>query len=118
MQDFELATAQLKELGTCITIFGFVRTAPSHQHYNDTVTMAKGLAEAGYGIIIGGGGGIMEAGNKGAFLKKGPSVGLSIYLPFKTRKKTPIYFEEIRFQGIKKNSSYRFKNNIFDRPNN
>ena len=58
--------------------------------------MAKGLAEAGYGIIIGGGGGIMEAGNKGAFLEKGLSVGLSIYLPFetfKTRKKTPIYFD-------------------------
>ena len=84
MRDFEMATAQLKEIGTCITIFGSARTAPSHQHYKDTVTMAKGLAEAGYGIITGGGGGIMEAGNKGAFLGEGPSVGLAIYLPFET----------------------------------
>lgn len=84
MRDFEMATAQLKEIGTCITIFGSARTAPSHQHYKDTVTIAKGLAEAGYGIITGGGGGIMEAGNKGAFLGEGPSVGLSIYLPFET----------------------------------
>ena len=84
MQDFEMATEQLKEIGTCITIFGSARTAPSHQHYKDTVAMAKGLAEAGYGIITGGGGGIMEAGNKGAFLGKGSSVGLSIYLPFET----------------------------------
>ena len=70
MQDFEMATEQLKEIGTCITIFGSARTVPSHQHYKDTVAMAKGLAEAGYGIITGGGGGIMEAGNKGAFLGK------------------------------------------------
>ena len=84
VQDFEMATAQLKEIGTCITIFGSARTAPSHQHYKDTVAIAKGLAEAGYGIITGGGGGIMEAGNKGAFLGKGTSVGLSIYLPFET----------------------------------
>ena len=79
-----MATAQLKEIGTCITIFGSARTAPSHQHYKDTVAIAKGLAEAGYGIITGGGGGIMEAGNKGAFLGEGTSVGLSIYLPFET----------------------------------
>ena len=84
MQDFEMATAQLKETGTCITIFGSARTQPSHRHYQDTVAMAKGLAEAGFGIITGGGGGIMEAGNKGAFLGKGTSVGLSIYLPFET----------------------------------
>jgi hypothetical protein len=42
VQDFEMATSQLKELGTCITIFGSARTAPSHQHYKDTVDMAKG----------------------------------------------------------------------------
>ena len=84
IQDFEMATAQLKETGTCITIFGSARTDPSHQHYQDTVFIAKELAQAGYGIITGGGGGIMEAGNKGAFLGKGTSVGLSIFLPFET----------------------------------
>ena len=67
MRDFEMATAQLKEIGTCITIFGSARTAPSHQHYKDTVTMAKGLAEAGYGIITGGGGGIWKQEIKGLF---------------------------------------------------
>ena len=79
IQDFEKATEQLKGTTNCITIFGSARTAPSHQHYKDTVAIAKGLAEAGYGIITGGGGGIMEAGNKGAFLGKG-----TFYLPFET----------------------------------
>ncbi len=67
MQDFEMATAQLKEIGTCITIFGSARTAPSHQHYKDTVAMAKGLAEAGYGIITGGGVESWKRGIKGLF---------------------------------------------------
>ena len=84
MKDFEVAKEKLKETGVCITIFGSARTASTHPHYKDTVQMAKGLAEAGFGIITGGGGGIMEAGNKGAYLAKGNSVGLSIFLPFET----------------------------------
>lgn len=84
IKDFELASKKLAKTENCITIFGSARTDPSHQHYKDVVAIAKGLAEAGFGIITGGGGGIMEAGNKGAYLGKGESVGLSIYLPFET----------------------------------
>ena len=66
---------------TCISIFGSARVKPGEKEYEETVAIAKGLAEAGYGIISGGGPGIMEAANKGAVEGGGPSVGLHIHLP-------------------------------------
>ena len=65
----------------CVSIFGSARATPGSKHYEDTVTIARSLAEAGYGIISGGGPGIMEAANKGAVEGNGPSVGLHIRLP-------------------------------------
>ncbi len=65
-----------------VTIFGSARTKEDNPHYKLTENIAKKLGENGYGIITGGGGGIMEAGNKGASEAKVDSVGLSIQLPF------------------------------------
>ncbi len=66
----------------CISIFGSARTKPENPYYQLAVDVAKRLTEEGYGIITGGGPGIMEAGNKGASLNNGISVGLNIDLPF------------------------------------
>ncbi len=65
----------------CVSIFGSARVRPDREEYRQTVALARSLAQAGYGIITGGGPGIMEAGNKGAVEGGGPSIGLSIELP-------------------------------------
>ncbi len=69
----------------CVSIFGSARITPDREEYQQTVALARMLAEAGYGIITGGGPGIMEAGNKGAVEGGGPSIGLSIELPHEQR---------------------------------
>ena len=72
----------LNAFGPCVSIFGSARTKPDHPAYKMAVDIARLLTEAGYGIITGGGPGIMEAGNKGAHIYGGRSVGLNIDLPF------------------------------------
>lgn len=71
----------LNSLPTCVSIFGSARAARDSQIYKDTVAVARLLAQSGYGIITGGGPGLMEAANKGACEGDGPSVGLHIHLP-------------------------------------
>lgn len=73
---------KLSEIGPCISIFGSARTKEDSPYYQLTVEIAQKIAKAGFGIITGGGPGIMEAGNKGAQQGKGASVGLNIDLPF------------------------------------
>lgn len=82
MAEFVQGFETLAKIGPCISIFGSARTQPGHKYYELTVDLAKRLAEEGFGIITGGGPGIMEAGNKGANLAGGRSVGLNITLPF------------------------------------
>lgn len=72
----------LNRLGPCISIFGSARTLPDSKYYQIAVDVAKNLTDEGFGVITGGGPGIMEAGNKGAFQNSGMSVGLNINLPF------------------------------------
>lgn len=72
----------LNQTGPCVSIFGSARTKPDHPYYKLAVEIARRLTEEGYGVITGGGPGIMEAGNKGASLAGGTSVGLNIDLPF------------------------------------
>ncbi len=72
----------MNKIGPCISIFGSARTKPDHPYYKMAEAVAKRMVEEGYGIITGGGPGIMEAGNKGAFDADGVSVGLNIDLPF------------------------------------
>lgn len=73
---------QLDAIGPCVSIFGSARTTADSPYYTLGVEIAQSIAEKGYGIITGGGPGIMEAGNKGAQLAEGVSVGLNIDLPF------------------------------------
>lgn len=71
----------LNSIGPCISIFGSARTKPDHPTYKMAEVIARKLVEEGFGIITGGGPGIMEAGNKGAREAGGISVGLDIDLP-------------------------------------
>lgn len=72
----------LNRLGPCISIFGSARTKPEHPNYVQAVEIARKLVQSGFGVISGGGPGIMEAANKGAAIENGLSVGLNIDLPF------------------------------------
>ena len=73
---------KMNQMGPCISIFGSARTKPDNKYYQLTVDIAKALVREGFGIISGGGPGIMEAANKGAYLENGLSIGLNIELPF------------------------------------
>ncbi|MCB0649321.1 MAG: TIGR00730 family Rossman fold protein [Saprospiraceae bacterium] len=73
---------KLNKLGPCISIFGSARTKPDNKYYKLATEIAEVMTREGYGIITGGGPGIMEAANKGAYLQGGLSVGLNIDLPF------------------------------------
>ncbi|MCS6929353.1 MAG: TIGR00730 family Rossman fold protein [Saprospiraceae bacterium] len=82
MSEFVQGFEVLNQVGPCISIFGSARTKPGTYYYELATKIAMRLVEEGYGIITGGGPGIMEAGNKGAWMKGGVSVGLNINLPF------------------------------------
>jgi uncharacterized protein (TIGR00730 family) len=74
----------LAELGKAVSVFGSARSRPGTPEYELGVEIARGLAEAGYAVITGGGPGIMEAANKGASMAGGVSVGLGIELPLES----------------------------------
>lgn len=82
MAEFVEGFETLARIGPCVSIFGSARTEPHVGHYKLAEDIAYRLAMQGFGIITGGGPGIMEAANKGARLANGRSVGLNIDLPF------------------------------------
>ena len=82
MGEFVDGFEKMSLIGPCVSIFGSARTKPDHKYYKLASDIARAIVEAGYGVITGGGPGIMEAGNKGAHLASGTSVGLNIDLPF------------------------------------
>jgi uncharacterized protein (TIGR00730 family) len=82
MSEFVNATEKLKSITPAVSIFGSARTKPDHPYYKQTEEIARLLSDSGFSVISGGGPGIMEAANKGAFPGKAPSVGLNIQLPF------------------------------------
>jgi uncharacterized protein (TIGR00730 family) len=82
MGEFVNGFEKMSLIGPCVSIFGSARTQVGDKYYELAVNVSKRISEAGYGIITGGGPGIMEAGNRGAHLAGGTSVGLNIDLPF------------------------------------
>lgn len=72
---------KLSKIGPCVSIFGSARTNPENENFQKAEEIANKLTHLGYGVITGGGPGIMEAANKGAQEGCGPSVGLNIDLP-------------------------------------
>lgn len=82
MSEFVNGYESMGRIGPCVTIFGSARTKADNKYYLLAEEIAERITRAGYGIITGGGPGIMEAGNKGASQGGGPSVGLNIELPF------------------------------------
>jgi uncharacterized protein (TIGR00730 family) len=82
MSEFVEGYERMAKIGPCISVFGSARTKPDNKYYQIGIEISELLAEAGYGVITGGGPGIMEAGNKGAQQGGGKSVGLNIDLPF------------------------------------
>ena len=82
MSEFVEGFEKLAKIGPCVSIFGSARTKPHEAYYKMAEEIAEKLVKHGYGVITGGGPGIMEAGNKGAKNSGGKSVGLNIDLPF------------------------------------
>ena len=82
ISEFVTATERLQTIQPAVAIFGSARTTPDHPYYALTEDIAHRLSDAGFSVISGGGPGVMEAANKGAFAGSSPSVGLNIQLPF------------------------------------
>lgn len=82
MGEFVNGFEKMSKIGPCVSVFGSARTKEEDKYYQLAVEISKSISEAGYGVITGGGPGIMEAGNKGASIAGGTSVGLNIDLPF------------------------------------
>lgn len=82
MGEFVNGYEKLSKIGPCVSIFGSARTKPDNKYYKLATEVAEKIVDHGYGVITGGGPGIMEAGNKGAHIAGGTSVGLNIELPF------------------------------------
>jgi hypothetical protein len=82
MSEFVEGFEKMSKVGPCVSIFGSARTQPENSYYKLTEDIAFRLTQHGYGIITGGGPGIMEAANKGAARGKGRSVGVNIELEF------------------------------------
>ena len=81
ISEFVLATERLNTIQPAVAIFGSARITPEHPYYLVAQDIAKRLSDAGFSVISGGGPGIMEAANKGAYAGTSPSVGLNIQLP-------------------------------------
>ncbi|MEA2107354.1 MAG: TIGR00730 family Rossman fold protein [Bacteroidota bacterium] len=82
MAEFVEGYSKLSRIGPCVSIFGSARTKPDNKYFKIAEDIAFKLTKCGYGVITGGGPGIMEAGNMGAKKGNGKSVGLNIDLPF------------------------------------
>jgi len=82
VSEFVEGFEKMDNIGPCVSIYGSARTKPNDKYYQLAIDVAKKMVENGYGVISGGGPGIMEAANKGAQEAGGASVGLNIVLPF------------------------------------
>src|SRR5581483_2402541 len=83
--EFAMGFDRLSAIGSAVTVFGSARTPPAHPHYAMVRSIAAALGRAGYAVITGGGGGLMEAANRGARDAGAISVGCNIELPHEQR---------------------------------
>ena len=81
MAEFVEGFERLSQIRPSVSIFGSARTSPGHPYYELAETIARALSDSGFCVVSGGGPGIMEAANKGAYRGKSPSIGLNIQLP-------------------------------------
>ena len=82
MSEFVEGYETMSKIGPCVSVFGSARTQPDSEYYKIAEEIGYQLTQLGFGVITGGGPGIMEAANKGAQRGQGKSVGLGIRLPF------------------------------------
>ncbi|WP_272700009.1 TIGR00730 family Rossman fold protein [Desulfovibrio sp. Fe33] len=93
----------LSEIGPAVSVFGSARVKPDEPLYQKTEQLSKALSEAGFSVITGGGPGLMEAGNKGAFENDGESIGLHIHLPMEQKSNAFLNVKsEFRYFFIRK----------------
>lgn len=104
MAEFVEATERLNAIKPAVSIFGSARIDPSHPYYQLTEQIARLLSDAGFSVISGGGPGIMEAANKGAYFGRSPSVGLNIQLPHEQHNN--------RYQDISQTFSHFFARKV------
>ena len=104
MAEFVDSFEALSQVGPGVTVFGSARMQPSNPYYQGAVELAKGLAKRNLAIITGGGPGIMEAANRGAYSVRGKSVGLNIELPHEQKGN--------RFANIPINFHYFFSRKV------
>jgi uncharacterized protein (TIGR00730 family) len=104
MAEFVDSFETLSQVGPGVTVFGSARMLSNNPYYQATVELTKALAKNKLAVITGGGPGIMEAANKGAFVARGKSVGLNIQLPFEQRGN--------RFANIPMNFHYFFARKV------
>lgn len=105
MGEFVDGYETLLKVGPCISIFGSARVKPGSKYYELAVEAASAISDNGFGIITGGGPGIMEAANKGAYNSDGKSVGLGIDLPKEqgvNRYVSPNYIINFRYFFVRK----------------
>ena len=95
MAEFVEGFEKMASIGPCVSIFGSARTSPDHRYYKLAEDIAYKLTHQGYGVITGGGPGIMEAANKGAMKGDGTSVGLNIELPHEQGSNPYIDFDKL-----------------------
>lgn len=97
MGEFVEGIDGLRHLGPAVSIFGSARTSPDHPYYKKAEDLARLFGKNGYAVITGGGGGIMEAANKGASEEDSDSIGLNIMLPFE-EKPNPYATTQLEFR--------------------
>ena len=100
MAEFAIATERLRGIRPAVSIFGSARIKEGHRYYETTRDIARRLSNAGFAVISGGGPGLMQAANKGAFEGNSPAIGLNISLPFESTSG--------EFQDVSVNFKYFF----------
>jgi uncharacterized protein (TIGR00730 family) len=94
MAEFAAATERLRGLRPAVSMFGSARIKAGHPYYEKTEQIARLLSDAGFSVISGGGPGLMEAANRGAFAGKSPAIGLNILLPHEMGRNA---FQDVSF---------------------